>query len=59
MKKLALESVFFLEPSIKSEIAVLIVHDDRVAELGKMETDLMQPSGSDRHANEGGFCEAL
>ncbi len=32
---------------VESEVAMLIVHHDRMAELGKVVADLVQPSGFD------------
>ncbi len=55
MKELPFQSVLLAKSLIESEVAVLVVHDDGIAELGEMETDLMQPAGGNGHAHEGRF----
>ncbi|HSK31051.1 MAG TPA: hypothetical protein VLA17_13900, partial [Candidatus Limnocylindria bacterium] len=44
---------------VKGEIAVLVVHDDGVAELGEVKADLMQAAGFNRDTHEGRVCESL
>src|SRR5574338_1112829 len=53
VKELPFQSVLLAKSLIESEVAVLLVHDDGIAELGEMETDLMQPAGGNGHAHEG------
>lgn len=55
MKKLPFQSVLLAKSLIESEVAVLVVHDHGIAELGEMKTDLMQPAGGNGHAHEGRF----
>ena len=57
MQELALQSVFFAKPFIKTEIAVLVVHDDGKTKLGEVQTDLVHPAGLDRDVHEGNFGE--
>jgi hypothetical protein len=45
MEKLPLQAELFSKAPVVSKIAVLLVHDDRIAELGEMETDLVQATG--------------
>jgi hypothetical protein len=45
VEELPLQSALFSKPFVESEIAVLVVHDDGIAELGEVKADLMQPAG--------------
>ena len=36
VEKLPLQAIFLAKPFIKAEIAVLVVHDDRITEFGEV-----------------------
>jgi hypothetical protein len=55
VKELSFQSVFLAKSFVESKVTVLVVHDDRIPELGKVEADLMQPAGCNAHAHEGRF----
>ena len=53
MQELAFETVLFAETFVEGEIAVLIVHDHGIAELGEVKPDLMHATRFDSHSREG------
>ena len=53
MEKLSLQAEPFAKAPVESKIAVLLVHDYGITELGEMETNLVQPTGIYFHAHQG------
>lgn len=49
VKKLPFQAEAFAKLPIKIKIAVLIVHDNRMTELGEVQADLMQAAGIEAH----------
>jgi uncharacterized protein (DUF433 family) len=45
VEKLPLQSINFAKLLVEGEVAVLVVHDDRMAELSEVEEDLVHASG--------------
>src|SRR5437762_4631409 len=52
MKELALQAELLVKAFVKPKVAVLVVHDHRMAKLGEVETYLMQPAGFDCDPHE-------
>ena len=59
VKELAAKAVDFAKVFVECKIAVLIVHDHRVARVAEVETNLMHPPGCDLDSNERRFRESL
>ena len=59
MKELAAKAVGFAKVFVECKVAVLIVHDYRVARVAEVKTNLMHPAGCDLGSNERCFRESF
>jgi len=59
MEKLAFQAHLFSKAPVETKIAVLLVHHDRVTELGEMEANLVETTGFYFHPHQSRIRKAF